>query len=150
MKIYIILILIALTSATEWKLNTMEEWRQIHKTCAQRYPVSPEVLEKAKLDKYPPKEMFQSILCILRGIDVWTDTEGFSVDRLMISLEKVPVEENITKKFLRDSIERCLDNNSEKTTSLDWAYRCFNCFKDNEKFFKVLREAKFYEEPELL
>nr|QIS77201.1 OBP8 [Episyrphus balteatus] len=151
MKIYIILtFLVALTSSAEWKLKTMKEWRQISEACTQRYPVSPEVLEKAKIDKYPPKEMFQAILCTLREIDIWSDTEGLSIDRLMIVLEKAAVEENISKKFLRDSLESCVDKNSEGTTSLDWVYRCFNCFKGNEKLFKVIEEARFYEESEPL
>nr|QIS77202.1 OBP9 [Episyrphus balteatus] len=146
MKIYIILALVALTSAAEWKRKTMDEWSQIHRACDQRYKVSEELIEKAKVEKYPPKEVFEVALCVLRDSEVWNDATGFSVDRLMISMNTVATRGNINKKFLRDTLESCADNNSDGSTPLDWAYRCFKCFKDNEKFFKVLREARFFDE----
>ncbi|XP_055837634.1 general odorant-binding protein 99a-like [Episyrphus balteatus] len=146
MKIYIILALVAFTSATEWKRKTMEEWRQIHITCDERFNVSQHIIEKSKDEKYPPKEMFEIVLCILRDVEVWNDTDGFSVDRLMIATNKVTTKYNINKQIFRDYIESCADKNIEGSNPLDWAYRCFKCFKDNEKLFKVLKKAKFYED----
>nr|QIS77200.1 OBP7 [Episyrphus balteatus] len=146
MKIYIILTLIALTLAEEWKLKTVEEWKQIYMTCDQRHQVAEEFYQKSRTEKYPPKEVFEVVLCTMRSMEVWSDTEGFSVDKMMIALDSAATQENVDKKFIRDSLESCADKNTEGSTPLDWAYRCFKCFKDNEKFFKVLREARFFDE----
>nr|QYL00033.1 OBP6 [Eupeodes corollae] len=147
-SIIVFLAFIAITSAEEWKLKTMEEWSQIHKTCDERFPVSAELIEKAKVEKYPPKEVFEVVLCILRGVEVWDDTKGFSTDRIMFGLENVAKRENLSKQFLRDGIEHCKDSNSEGSSTLDWAYRWFKCFKDNEPLFKAIREVKLYKERE--
>ncbi|XP_055851567.1 uncharacterized protein LOC129915892 [Episyrphus balteatus] len=153
MKIYIVLVLVAITSASEeWKHKTLDEWHEIEEKCKQEHKISPEIEVKVNTEKYIPKEAFELSLCFLRGVGLWTDSKGFSVDGLMYLVESVPTVETLNIDSLRDQLKKCIDidSNSKGDTPLDRAYSCYKCFRDNEDLYKTLRKAKLYEEPKHL
>ncbi|XP_055851766.1 uncharacterized protein LOC129916029 [Episyrphus balteatus] len=134
MKSFIILTLIALTTA-EWTLKTQDEWLKIREDCNTRFNVPNELIEKSKNDKYPPKEVLANVLCYLKGLEIWNDSDGFLVHRIMIGLENVAKKiENYNAKLLQEGLKSCINQNSEGTTTFDGAYRCFKCFIDNTLF----------------
>ncbi|XP_055852180.1 general odorant-binding protein 99a-like [Episyrphus balteatus] len=147
MKIYIILALVALTSA-EWKPKSHEEWLEIEAKCKEQRKMTPELEERIKNEPYLPKEAFEFHLCCLRSTDLWSDSEGFSLEGMTAILDRIPDEEKIDKDAQRDILKKCIDNNSEGSTPFDWAYRCYKCFKDNGDFLKNIGKAKFHDHKE--
>nr|QIS77198.1 OBP5 [Episyrphus balteatus] len=142
MKIYIVLLLIALTSAAEWKIKTNKDWDEIEDTCFERHKNLVEQRGNSK-SKDLTKPEFELVLCVFREGEVWSDSKGFSTDRLMMVMDTVATRDNINKKFLRDSLENCADDNSEGSSPLDWGYRYYKCFKDNEVLYETMRKARF-------
>ncbi|XP_055850258.1 uncharacterized protein LOC129914863 [Episyrphus balteatus] len=142
MKIFIILALIAFSSAAEWKIKTLKEWDHFEDICLERYKELIDKHQNDRADQYP-KEAFEILLCVFREVGIWSDSKGFSVDRLMIVMDRIATKEDINKKFLRDSLEKCADNNGEGSTTLDWAYRSYNCFKANKVLYETLTKGRF-------
>ncbi|XP_055850139.1 general odorant-binding protein 99a-like [Episyrphus balteatus] len=140
MKIYIILAIIAISSAAEWKYPSDEEIKSFHASCLKSF-------EEKRINKdteMTSKERFEVYLCLARKIGIWSDSEGFSVDKMMIDLDKVATEarQHYDKQLLRQSIESCVDKNSEGSTPFEWAKRCFQCFLNNQTFLKFISGQK--------
>ncbi|XP_055850216.1 general odorant-binding protein 99a-like [Episyrphus balteatus] len=148
MKFFIILALVALASATKWKPKTYKEWQEVEVKCEEQHKVSPEIKEKAKIAKYLPKEQFEKNLCYMRGAELWNDSKGYNVDGMITLIKSIPAEENIDKDSQIDIFMKCIDNNSEGSNPIDWAYRGYKCFRDNGNLYTNLGKGKYYEEPE--
>nr|QYL00034.1 OBP7 [Eupeodes corollae] len=148
MKFFIILVTLVALTAAKYELKSREEWFNIQDYCDERFKVSPEFREKHKDDKYVPKEIFRTILCYLRGLELWNDSEGFSIDKLMVGLESVKDNiKNYNAVILRQSLAQCTsDKNTEGIAPFDWAYRCFKCFTDNRYIMEAFKVATFYKE----
>ncbi|XP_055852158.1 uncharacterized protein LOC129916319 [Episyrphus balteatus] len=149
MKLFMFLTFLVAFTTAEWTLISHDEWLKAWENCNNQFSLPFDLRPKTLQDKYPPKIVFENVLCYFKGLEIWNDKDGFLVDRIMIGLENVAKKiENYNAKLLREGLKSCTDQNSEKCSTLDAAYSCFKCFIDNKYLYESMGKADFYKNDE--
>lgn len=110
----------------EWEVQTEEDFAAYRPDCVRMLHVPVEKVNEYKMNNFPNDKKTQCyVKCMLEKLGVFDDREGFYVDRLVAQLEKDRKRGIDTKA----EIEKCADENPQKTGPCEWAYRVFHCIR---------------------
>lgn len=112
--------------ADDWKIQTHDNLSTYRPECASTLNIPENVVAEYKKWNFPDDEKTRCyIRCIFNKMGLFTDEQGFNVERLVKQLGQ-----NRNETEVRAEILKCADKNEAKDNACVWAFRGFNCFKE--------------------
>jgi len=109
--------------ADEWTPKTGEEIRGIRVECLKETPLSNEQIAQLKNLVFPNEpDVRQYLTCTAIKLGIFCDQQGYHADRLAKQFKMDLTEEEALK-----IAESCIDDNSQKSPTDEWAFRGHQC-----------------------
>uniref|UniRef100_A0A336MDT2 CSON000112 protein n=1 Tax=Culicoides sonorensis TaxID=179676 RepID=A0A336MDT2_CULSO len=127
MKFLIVLSVIALALADEYKVRTTDDLQVFREECGKELNIPAERLEKFKMWDFGDDEVGRCyIRCSFKKFPIFDDKTGPLVDNLV---KQLVAGGNKTEDEVRAEVTKCVDEKKADENECSWAFRGFTCFK---------------------
>ncbi|KAH8283846.1 hypothetical protein KR054_003458 [Drosophila jambulina] len=107
----------------EWTPKTGEDIKKIRIECLKEHPLSSDQINQLKQLIFPDEEDVRKYLtCTATKLDIFCEHEGYHADRLAKQFKMDLTEEEALR-----IAQGCIDNNAQKSSVDEWAFRGHQC-----------------------